>query len=75
MRPNYWEIEAHGVVRRVRLVPIAYERRHGREWYPVAELSSIEVQSTADRRRGRVIEETDMYLQDALLVDLEVIDS
>ena len=66
------EVACRGVVRRVRLVPVEYEPRGDRAWFPVAELPAVEVRSTAERRRGYADTGADRRSHDDLLVDLEV---
>lgn len=66
------EVAAEGIVRRVRLVPIEFERRGEKAFYPVARLSPIEVRSTSERRRNYMDSNADRHYEDELLVDLEV---
>ncbi|MFN2608578.1 MAG: hypothetical protein ABR511_11920 [Acidimicrobiales bacterium] len=65
------DVECTGNVRRVRLFPIAFERRGDRAWFPVEELSPVDVRSTGDRRRMRT-DDNDRHYRDTLLVDIEV---
>lgn len=69
---NLAEVAFEGLVRRVRLVPIEYERRGDRSWFPVAELAPVDVRSTRERRHGDMSTDADRHYVDDLLVDLEV---
>lgn len=67
------EVACRGVVRRVRLVPVEFERRGERSWFPVAELAPIDVRSTDERRRTYMDTDADRHHEDELLIDLEVL--
>jgi hypothetical protein len=66
------EVACQGLVRRVRLVPIEFERRGERSFYPVARLPAIDARSTSERRRNYMDANSDRHYEDDLLVDVEV---
>ncbi len=66
------EVACKGVVHRVRLVPIEFERRGEKAFYPIAQLAPVEVHSTSERRRSFMDTGADRHYEDELLVDLEI---
>ncbi len=66
------EVACQGLVRRVRLVPIEFERRGEKSFYPVARLATIEARSTSERRLNYMDSNADRHYEDDLLVDVEV---
>lgn len=66
------EVACEGLVRRVRLVPVEFERRGEKAFHPTARLAPIDVRSTSERRRNYMDSSADRHYEDDLLVDLEL---
>ena len=73
---EFEETAVEGVVRRVRRVPIDYQRQIAdtRSFMPVGELQPIEAHSTIERRETSLSDPSNHHYHDELLVDLEVAD-